>query len=817
MNRMRNIALACSVIALPTHLLASVTAQTVSFQPGVDGYAGLVERLVSTQTSSELPSATNPNPANWFIDGGTPDQQAFQRWENIIGSSANQIPRGATVLSARLTVTTGSALDNGNAQSGGYFGVAGLTGRMVDYTQPGFPIVTRHFDQSTTYVNYNAGGPNFENGKGTFVDRAIGSFVDPLSDALDGDSVIDQDQAVSANVTSLVQRWVNDPTSNYGLAVQTGVPASTTDGWMFGTQWNADATRRPKLEVTYTTDAIETHTFQQGVNGYAGGISAWVRADNNVASPFDGSAINQAFLDGPAANSPDDQGLFRFNNLFSDEGGSIDRDAEIVDAYFVLTTGDTSTNSRSSGGFEVAGVTRDWDLDITNSDKPSLYSEWSNGFGPSADDPDGNGNADLTEIQARVFGMTHGQVMPIDITALFRKWQTGELENYGLNVQSYNTADGWQVAFTGASDPSARPQLMVRTLLPTGNWIADADGTWTSSPNWESERVPSGKGHVAIFGPAITAARTVTMDTDRTVGEIRFDSGVGYTIAGTGVLTLDRSSFSDVALNVLRGDHVISAPVVFAHSTRIDVAIGSSVSLTGALSASDIPVTKVGEGRVNLPGLRAASLNVVGGKVVMSPANTDSAASVLTDLTIATGATLDLTDNALILDYLTGEESPLAAIADAILDGRLTSSAAGTTYAIGTLEGTAVVGGVFAGVTLDADTVVADLTLKGDANLDYRVNFDDLLALAQNYGADGGKQWSEGDANYDGVVNFDDLLSLAQNYGGSAMESIALLDAAGAARTFVSDWALARSLTPEPTTLAVFGLGASVLVRRRRA
>ena len=57
-------------------------------------------------------------------------------------------------------------------------------------------------------------------------------------------------------------------------------------------------------------------------------------------------------------------------------------------------------------------------------------------------------------------------------------------------------------------------------------------------------------------------------------------------------------------------------------------------------------------------------------------------------------------------------------------------------------------------------------TLPGDANLDGKVNFADLLLLAQHYNAPQ-PAWTTGDFNYDGSVNFADLLALAQNYNNS--------------------------------------------------
>lgn len=64
--------------------------------------------------------------------------------------------------------------------------------------------------------------------------------------------------------------------------------------------------------------------------------------------------------------------------------------------------------------------------------------------------------------------------------------------------------------------------------------------------------------------------------------------------------------------------------------------------------------------------------------------------------------------------------------------------------------------------------------LPGDINQDGKVDFNDLLTLAQNYGrfyAD----WSMGDFNADGQVDFNDLLAMAQNYGKSPPTAAAAL------------------------------------------
>ena len=103
--------------------------------------------------------------------------------------------------------------------------------------------------------------------------------------------------------------------------------------------------------------------------------------------------------------------------------------------------------------------------------------------------------------------------------------------------------------------------------------------------------------------------------------------------------------------------------------------------------------------------------------------------------------------------------------------------------------------------------------LLGDANLDRTVNFDDLLALAKNYGVTSGKFFSQGDFTYDGGVDFNDLLALAKNYN----QSFAAADLASATSAdFTTDFLLAKSLVPEPTSIALLGLPIAAFARRRR-
>ncbi len=99
---------------------------------------------------------------------------------------------------------------------------------------------------------------------------------------------------------------------------------------------------------------------------------------------------------------------------------------------------------------------------------------------------------------------------------------------------------------------------------------------------------------------------------------------------------------------------------------------------------------------------------------------------------------------------------------------------------------------------VDAVRLRSSTVIPGDANVDGHVNFDDLLVVAQKYGTSTGATWIDGDFDDTGSVVFDDLLTLAQHYGEP------LSSTQNVPSSIASDWALARSMVPEPTSTLVF-------------
>jgi len=130
-------------------------------------------------------------------------------------------------------------------------------------------------------------------------------------------------------------------------------------------------------------------------------------------------------------------------------------------------------------------------------------------------------------------------------------------------------------------------------------------------------------------------------------------------------------------------------------------------------------------------------------------------------LTLDPAGKLDIGDGSVLIAY--AGASPLVAIQTYLAAG----------YAGGTWTGNGLTSadaathpGNALGTADDGSTVTVKYTRAGDTNLDGKVNFSDLLALAQHYNAPAAS-WAIGDFNYDGQVGFGDLLILAQQYGQS--------------------------------------------------
>ncbi len=375
---------------------------------------------------------------------------------------------------------------------------------------------------------------------------------------------------------------------------------------------------------------------------------------------------------------------------------------------------------------------------------------------------------------------------------------------------------------------------LAASLPPT--WKPDGDANWTATTSWTTATVPNAVGAEADFRTVISADRTVTLNVAQTVGTVTFDNPVGnYTISGGGNLTLDVAS-GNTSINVASGNHTLALPMTLNDGLTINVIpAGSSLTLSGQMTAGSQPITKIGQGIADVKNLRAAAVNVSEGKLRVISNGTSAGTSKVTAIQVNTGngAQLDLTNNDAVVEYsassprgswtgsaYTGLQGLIAAGANngAWTGPGITSSAAAATPGYTTLgiaeasEALGLIGSqtaVWSGQSVDSTSVLIGYTYAGDLNLDGIINGDDYFQIdsafpQQLHG------YYDGDINYDGVINGDDYFLIDSNFPAQGGQLITSSGAGTSAPALVG-------AVPEPgSILLAWMMSIGSLARRRR-
>jgi hypothetical protein len=293
-----------------------------------------------------------------------------------------------------------------------------------------------------------------------------------------------------------------------------------------------------------------------------------------------------------------------------------------------------------------------------------------------------------------------------------------------------------------------------------------ASGLWHASMNW-THGVPGFADSVATFGTnggALSGPQVVNTEQSTTVAALNFDNPAGYTIGGAGSITLDVSTGS-ASITVGSGSHTIQVPVVAMDDTTITSNAGSGVALTGDLTATGKTITKAGAGSVQFQNVRAGALNVLAGSARISAngsANDPAGTTVVQSLSINAGASLDLTNNSMIIDYTGPVGTLVNDVRQHMASGRLTSSSATPLRGLGYGDNAVLGKSIFAGQIVDTSAVLVKFTYFGDSDLDGDVDVADLGSLASAWQTSG--TWINGDFDYNGSVDVNDLGLLASNW-----------------------------------------------------
>ncbi|MGN6369338.1 MAG: beta strand repeat-containing protein [Phycisphaerae bacterium] len=440
-----------------------------------------------------------------------------------------------------------------------------------------------------------------------------------------------------------------------------------------------------------------------------------------------------------------------------------------INAGIVLnSTGSTITNN---GTIQVDTQTADAALNIAaNTTLTGTGNVFLNDYGPNARII-GAANATLTNDTAHTI---HG-VGEIDVPLINNGTVSGDFSGHALVINGATTNNGLIQATAKGIVQFASGSVVSNGTLSGGTFRVDSNSTMTFS-----DPISTNAATILLSGSNATITGIDSLTTNS--GNFTLQNGANFTLAGN-LTNSGNISLSGAALKV--GGN-------FTQTT-------GSITGNGTLTA----------------GALFGNISVTTGLVQVAANGTDAGTSNLSSLTIA-GTTdnwtgnINIRNNKLIVEALTDKSATLQTLTNQVHFG-LTHNAGITTSALPTGYGVAVVDNAalstpfttFGGQPVDSNSILISAELRGDANLDGKVDLTDLSTVLNHFG-ESTSNWTDGNFDYAATIDLTDLSDILNNFGlvNTGANSVSLGGGAVAA--------------PEPASLAALSAGALLLAKRRQ-
>ena len=425
---------------------AAPTSITVTFQDGVDGYAGTVDTTLVRDGG--LPAGTDATlQLSWQAIG----QDAARP---LLAFDLTSVPVTATIISAVLDLSV-------------------VTPDPQPITVTVQPLLRLWNEPYATWLDAYIGAPWIEPGAGAIgVDR--GPALEPPL-VLPGGST-----ALHADLTGLVSAWVTNPNDNFGVLLQAQGVAGVDVNLLLASRESDNIAPRPRLTVTYTgtpddptptatytplpsetatpsptPSSAQTRVYRQGLDGFQGFYDATLSStfpDTNYGGASDLSANWITYFYPPQVEG---------NSLLRVDLWDIPADATIDGAELSLFLLERSAPQQVT--LRVYELLRHWSEAETTWHRNFTRQTWSvPGAAGSNLDRAATPSAEIS------LDMSRGWIT-IPLTSLVQSWITQPEQNHGIVLEiasvGYDNVE-YKFASSNNFEQGLRPQLSIQYAVP---------------------------------------------------------------------------------------------------------------------------------------------------------------------------------------------------------------------------------------------------------------------------------------------------------------------------------------------------------------
>jgi hypothetical protein len=419
--------------------------RVTQFQNGADFGYGTYDAEADIELEQANPNTPYPaggDPASGlFVDApvpGTPNEcQVLLRFDDLIGTNANQIPPGAIIVAADLNI---NIINSGNG---------GMLNRMLipwDATNDTWNSFMDSYGDTGVFADDITARAAFDSQLGV-------SILNPETGTISGGTTGTGN--VSFSVTPDIQAWA-DGEANYGWFFHGW--NQETDGMGFSPAEDPVVQNRPRLRVYWLPRGTASASFRYGVNDYTNVYDAEILQGSPATSTPAGLTIWSDATDVGEADAT--EALIRFDNLVGTGANQIPPGARIEAAMLDLASVN-STAAMGDGG-QFFALLQPWqDTDTT----------W-NAWGVNGIQNDGIQAAVTPTITAgspTLSPNVQAGFHSFEVTADVQSWVDGTRPNYGWAILPWpGGSDGWGIDTSEDSVEINRPQLRVYYTAASG-------------------------------------------------------------------------------------------------------------------------------------------------------------------------------------------------------------------------------------------------------------------------------------------------------------------------------------------------------------